>query len=151
MEKVCFKKDVDVMDVVRDLQALPKSIRPILFSEAGGKIVAGNVVSDSRRSGKFAKKNPSGFFTYSDGNSFFVISTRGVGHVEVTLYLAEESESGLVKGFFEILSNRKPVFRFACEYQEPVPDDTGSYVVRNGDAQGEYYHRRRSYLGMAVA
>jgi hypothetical protein len=141
-----FDNGVDTGSVVGDLQALPALIRPIYFAEDEGKIIAANVLTDETRFEKFRKKNPTGFFLYADDKTFFDISARRVGYAEVTLYLAEGLPDELATAFFKCLIGCKPVFGFACEYQEPVPDANGSYVVSNGDAEGEYYHRNRHYI-----
>lgn len=141
-----FEHGVDASGFVESLQVLPKSIRPVYFAEDEGKIIKANVLSDGARFKKFVKRNPAGFFLYAENKTCFDISTQRVGHAKVTMDMAEGLSDGLATDFFNCLISRKPVFGFAYDYKEPVPDANGSYVISNDEARDEYDHRNRYYI-----
>jgi PKD domain len=60
--------------------------------------------------------------------------------------LAEGLSSELAATFFKCSAEHKPVFGFACDYQKPVPDANGSYVISHRGARSEYDHRNRYYI-----
>lgn len=122
-----FENGIDDIGLVNDLQGLPELIRPVYFAEDEGKIIKANVLSNEERFANFRKENQTGFFLYAGDKTFFDISTRRVGYAEITLYLAEGSESGFVVAFFRSLAGYKPVFGFACD-------------------EDEYDHRNRHYV-----
>lgn len=123
-----FENGVDAGDLVNDLQHLPEPIRPVYFTEDEGKIIAANVLADEARFAKFRKQNPTGFFLYAENKTLFDVSTRRVGHAEVTLYLADGLPDELVTAFFKnLLGHHKPIFGFACD-------------------EDEYDHRNRYYV-----
>ena len=113
-----FENNVDVGDLVGCIQGLPEPIRPIYFAEDEGKIVKANVLSNEARFEKFRKKNSTGFFLCAENNTLIDISTRRVGYVEVTLYLADGVSGEFASVFFKVLIDRKPFFGFACDEEE---------------------------------
>jgi hypothetical protein len=141
-----FGNGVDDGSLVESLKGLPESMRPVYFAEDEGKIIKVNVLTDDARFEKFRKRNPSGYFLYTEDKTCFDISTSRIGYSRVTLDLAEGLPTGLVTVFFKGLLNRKPVFGFAYDYKEPVPDAKGSYVISNEEARNEYDHRNRYYI-----
>lgn len=121
-----FENGIDAGDLVNSLQGLPESIRPVYFAEDEGKIVKANVLSNEERFENFRKKNPTGFFLYSENKTLIDVSTRRVGYAEVTLWL-ESLRGELVPAFFGALAAHNPVFGFSSD-------------------EGEYKHRNRYYI-----
>lgn len=113
-----FEKGVDVGGLVKNLKCLPELIKPVYFAKDEGKIIKTNVLSDEDRFLSFRKENPTGFFLYTENKTFIDISTRHVGHAEVTLYLADGLPSELVEAFFKRLVESMPVFGFASDEDE---------------------------------
>lgn len=122
-----FENGINAGDLVNSLQSLPESIRPVFFAEEEGKIVKTNVLSNEERFENFRKKNPAGFFLYSENKTLIDVSTRRVGYVEITLWLEMGLPDELVPTFFSALAEHNPVFGFSSD-------------------EGEYKHRNRYYI-----
>lgn len=122
-----FENGIDASDLANGLQELPEAIRPTRFSEDEGKIAKANVTSNKKQFSTFLKKNPMGFFLHTENETIFDISTRSVGHAEITMYLATGLSAELALEFFRCLAKYQPVFGFGC-------------------SEDEYVHRNRYYI-----
>ena len=136
-----FEDNVDTASLVKGLQGLPESIKPVYFSEDEGRIVKANVLSNERRFEKFRVRNPRGFFMYAENETLFDISSRQAGYAEVTLYLAEGLADELADVFLRALVSFKPVFGFACD--EGEYDHRNRYCVTIGENHIESWVGRR--------
>jgi hypothetical protein len=144
--KIYFENIFNVDNLIDSLLKLPESVRPVYFTEDERKVVKENLVSNEVLFRDFKKKNQSGFFLCVGNKTFFNVSIRPGGYAEVTLYLVEGVSSEIVEVFFRCFADNKPVFGFACDYQEPIPDSKGSYVINHDSVRSEYDHRNRHYI-----
>ena len=124
---IYFEKGTAPGILAKALKALPEPIRPVYFAEDEGKIIKANRMDDEARFQTFLKRNAIGFFLYAENKTCIDVSIPTVGYASVTLYLPEELSSDLVLALFRCLSDHKPVFGYACEYDE-------------------YKHRNRYYI-----
>lgn len=146
---VYFEKVVDLDTLVETLKTLPAVIRPVYYTKDEGKINKANRLDDEARFRAFLKANPSGFFLYTEDRTCIDItatSAAGVHYSDVTLWLAEGLSNELATTFLKHLAIHKPAFGFACDYQIPVPDTNGSYVIGQRGVPSEYHHRNRFYI-----
>lgn len=144
-----FEKGADIGTLVETLKTLPELIRPVYFAEDEGKINKANGLDNEARFRSFLKANPAGFFLYSESRAcinFTVTSGAGSEYSDMTLSLPDGLPCELTKTFFKCLVEDKPVFGFACDDPERVPDANGSYVISHSDVSSEYEHRNRYYI-----
>jgi hypothetical protein len=124
---VYFENGADPGALTEALKALPDLIRPVYFAEDEGKIVMANGLGDEARFRTFVKRNALGFFLYAENKTCIDISTPTVGYAKVTMDLPEQLSGELALTLFRCLADHKPVFGYACEYDE-------------------YKHRNRHYI-----
>lgn len=122
-----FENGVNICDLLGRFQNLPDSLKPAHFTENEGRIPKSNVITDEARFEKFIKENQSGFFLYKDRKTCFNISMCRSGYSEIALDLKKDIPNDLIVDFIKNFSSFKPVFGYACEYDE-------------------YIHRNRHYI-----
>ena len=124
---IYFENGIDPGFLAEALKTLPQPIQPVYFAENEDKIIKANRLEDEARFQNFLKRNAIGFFLYAENKTCIDISTPTVGYATVTLCLSKDLPSELVLALFHCLADCKPVFGYACEYDE-------------------YDHRNRHYI-----
>lgn len=147
--EIFFNKGIDFDALVETLKTLPEPIRPVYFAEDEGKIIKANRLTDEVRYRTFLQDNPAGFFLYSENRTCIDItktSRAGVNYSDMAIWFGDSLPSELAATFLSFFAKHKPVFGYAFDSPERVPDANGSYVISHSEVTSEYDHRNCYFI-----
>ena len=131
------------------LQDLPSHLKPQYFNEEENVKSDKDQIFDSERFVKFLERNPLGFFLFSKSCRYnFYLYSQGYSELCCDLY-GDGGADDVLRVFNAFLSG-SPVFGFAAQNKERLPDSKGSYVITHDMVTSEYDHRNKHFATIGV-
>lgn len=115
---IFLERDIGLDIIVDALMGLPEIIRPVYFAEDEGRFQEINKIENEEVFLEFIKSNVTGFFLYAKNKICLDISSPSTGYISVTLHLVDNISVELARDFLRHMAKYKPVFGYACAYEE---------------------------------
>ncbi|ODS22912.1 hypothetical protein AB835_11715 [Candidatus Endobugula sertula] len=149
VEIVIYLDKCEVQQVINVLQTLPACLQPKYFSEEETVKSKKDQVGDEKRFNKFISHNPIGFFLFGE-SCMYDIALQSKGYTKIYCDINDESLYSHIPLFFRVMATIYPIFGFAGENQERLPDADGSYVITHEEVTSERDHRNKHFITIGI-
>ncbi len=149
VEVVVYFDNRNIQQVIDSLQALPTHLQPRYFSEEETLKSKKDEVVNKKRLEKFIACNPAGFILFADA-CLYDLSIHERGYSKIYCDVEDEVLYSYIPLLFQTLASVTPIFGFAGENQERLPDADGSYVITHEKVSSEHDHRNTYFITLGM-